>query len=88
MMNEWDRYNVEETTAARTIFVANAGLTATQFDLTADQQNELFINGVRSATQFVIEMSHVGRVPRTASEAKKFVLSRKAAAAPSSEAGP
>jgi NTE family protein len=84
MMNEWDRYNVEETTAARTIFVANAGLTATQFDLTPDQQNELFINGVRSATQFVIEMSHVGRVPRTASEAKKFVLSRKAAAAPSS----
>ena len=84
MMNEWDRYNVEETTAARTIFVANAGLTATQFDLTPDQQNELFINGVRSATRFVIEMSHVGHVPRTASEAKKFVLSRKAAAAPSS----
>ena len=84
MMNEWDRYNIEETTAARTIFVANAGLTATQFDLTTDQQNELFINGVRSATRFVIEMAHAGRVPRTASEAKKFVLSSKAAAAPSS----
>jgi NTE family protein len=83
MMNEWDRYNVEETTAARTIFVANAGLTATQFDLTADQQNELFVNGVRSATRFIIEMSHAGRVPRTATEAKKFILSRKAAAAPS-----
>ena len=84
MMNEWDRYNVEATTVARTIFVANAGLTATQFDLTTDQQNELFINGVRSATQFVIEMSHAGGVPRSASQAKQFLLSRKAAAAPSS----
>ena len=84
MMNEWDRYNVEATTAARTIFVPNAGLTATQFDLTTDQQNELFINGVRSATQFVIEMSHAGGVPRSASQAKQFLLSRKAAAAPSS----
>ena len=84
MMNEWDRYNIEETTAARTIFVPNAGLTATQFDLTTDQQNELFINGVRSATQFVNEMSHAGGVPRSASQAKQFLLSRKAAAAPSS----
>lgn len=84
MMNEWDRYNVEETTAARTIFVDNAGLTATQFDLTPDQQNELFINGVRSATRFVIEMSHAGGVPRSASQAKQFVLNRKAAAGPSS----
>jgi len=83
MMNEWDRYNIEETTAARTIFVPNGGLTATQFDLTTDQQNDLFISGVRAATRFVIEMSHAGRVPRTASEAKKFILSRKAAAAPS-----
>ena len=84
MMNEWDRYNVEATTAARTIFVPNAGLTATQFDLTTDQQNELFINGVRSATQFVIEMSHAGGVPRSASQAKQFVLNRKAAVGPSS----
>ena len=84
MMNEWDRYNVEATTAARTIFVANAGLTATQFDLTTDQQNELFINGVRSATRFVIEMSHAGGVPRSAGQAKQFVLNRKAAAGPSS----
>ena len=84
MMNEWDRYNVEATTAARTIFVPNAGLTATQFDLTTDQQNELFINGVRSATRFVIEMSHAGGVPRSASQAKQFVLNKKAAAGPSS----
>jgi NTE family protein len=84
MMNEWDRYNVEETTAARTIFVDNAGLTATQFNLTQAQQNELFINGVWSATRFVIEMSHAGGVPRSASQAKQFVLNRKAAAGPSS----
>jgi NTE family protein len=84
VMNEWDRYNIEETTAARTIFVDNAGLTATQFDLTTDQQNELFLNGVRSATRFVIQMSHAGGVPRTASQAKQFLLNKKAAAGPSS----
>jgi NTE family protein len=84
MMNEWDRYNVESTTAARTIFVNNAGLTATQFDLKPEQQNELFINGVRAATRFIIEMSHAGGVPRTASQAKQFLLNKKAAAGPSS----
>jgi NTE family protein len=83
-MNEWDRYNIEETTAARTIFVDNAGLTATQFDLTPDQQNELFLNGVRSATQFVIQMAHAGGVPRTASQAKQFLVNKNTAAGPSS----
>jgi NTE family protein len=82
MMSEWDRYNIEETTAARTIFVNNAGLTATQFDLTQDQQNELFVNGVRAATKFVIEMSHAGGVPRSADQATKLVLARRAAAGP------
>jgi NTE family protein len=82
MMNEWDRYNIETTTAARTIFVANAGLRATQFDLTADQQDQLFINGVRAATRFVIEMSHAGGVPRDTGQAKQLLLSRKAAASP------
>ena len=84
MMNEWDSYNIEETTAARTIFVNNAGLTATQFDLTTDQQNELFINGVRAATRFIIEMSHAGGVPRSANQAKQFLLNKKAAAGPAS----
>ena len=88
MMNEWDRYNVEEATAARTIFVDNAGLTATQFDLSLDQQNELFINGVRAATKFVIGMSHVGGVPRNADQAKQFVLARQAAASPSTVTAP
>ncbi len=82
MMNEWDRYNVEETTAARTIFVDHAGLTATQFDLTPDQQNQLFINGVWAATRFIIEMSHAGGVPRDTNQAKQLVQNRKAAGGP------
>lgn len=80
MMNEWDRYDVEETTAGRTIFVDNAGLVATQFDLSPDQQNRLFINGVRAATQFVMEMAHNGGVPRTADQAAVLLTSRLAAA--------
>jgi NTE family protein len=84
MMNEWDRYNIEETTAARTIFVANAGLTATQFDLTPEQQDQLFINGVRAATRFIMEMSRAGGVPRDVGQAKQLLLSRTAAASPPS----
>jgi NTE family protein len=77
MMNEWDAYNVDESTAARTIFVANAGLTATDFDLTTAQQNELFLNGVQAATEFVIDMSGHGGVPRTAQAARASVASPK-----------
>lgn len=84
MMNEWDLYNIEEATAARTIFVDNAGLTATQFDLTPEQQDQLFINGARAATRFIIEMSHAGGVPRDDNQAKQVLLSRKEAASPSS----
>jgi NTE family protein len=88
MMNEWDRYNVEASTAARTIFVDNTGLTATQFDLAQDQQNELYINGVRAATKFIIEMSNAGGVARDGSQAKHFVLARKAAASSSTASSP
>jgi len=70
LMNEWDAYSVDESTAARTIFVDNAGLTATDFDLTPAQQNELFLNGVNAATAFVIEMGGRGHVPRSAQEAR------------------
>jgi NTE family protein len=79
LTNEWDRYNVEETTAARTIFVDNAGLTATRFDLKREQKDQLFLNGVRAATRFVIEMSHAGGVPRDAGQAQQLLLDRKAA---------
>ena len=73
MMNEWDAYNVDESTAARTIFVDNAGLTATDFDLTTAQQNQLFLNGVDAATAFVIEMGGRGGVPRNAQQARAFL---------------
>lgn len=66
MMNEWDAYQVDETTAGRTIFVDNAGLTATDFHLTQEQQDTLFRNGVAGATNFIIEMARLGHVPRSA----------------------
>lgn len=72
MMNEWDRYHVEQTTAARTIFVDNMGLSATQFELTSEQKDQLFLSGVRAATKFLIEMSAVGGVPRTVQRAREL----------------
>jgi NTE family protein len=76
MMSEWDRYNIEETTAARTIFVDNAGITATQFDLTQNDQDTLFLNGVTAATQFVIEMADYGHVPRRGGDSETLVAYR------------
>ncbi len=73
MMNEWDAYEVDDTTAGRTIFVDNGGLTATDFHLTQDQQNTLFINGVKAATDFVIEMAKAGGIPRSSHEAAGLV---------------
>jgi hypothetical protein len=64
MMNEWDRYHVEQSTAARTIFVDNQGVSATQFDLTLAQQDDLFLSGVRAATTFLVESGKTGGVPR------------------------
>jgi len=78
MMNEWDRYSVEETTAARTIFVDNAGLSATDFHLTQVQQDELFINGVTAATEFIIAMGKNGHVPTDPVECQKVSAWRKA----------
>jgi NTE family protein len=69
MMSEWDRYHVEQATAERTIFVANAGLTATQFNLTAEQQQTLFRNGAEAATGFLIRWAEAGGVPRSATQA-------------------
>jgi NTE family protein len=74
MMNEWDNYQIDAATAARTIFVDNAGVNTTDFDLTSAQQNELFANGVNAATKFVMEMAAVGHVPRSAEESRQHVL--------------
>ncbi len=78
MMNEWDAYGVDAATAGRTIFVDNAGISTTDFDLDPDQRNELFLNGVRAATAFVIEMGARGRVPRTEDEARQLFRERRA----------
>ena len=76
MTGEWNRYSIDQTTAARTIFVDRAGLTATQFDLTQDQQDELFLNGVAAATRFIIEMARAGGIPRSAEQARQLVKTR------------
>jgi hypothetical protein len=77
-MNEWDAYSVDEATAGRTIFVDNGGLTATDFELTSDQQDQLFLNGVTAATEFVLAMADARGVPRTADAARRLVRSRQA----------
>jgi NTE family protein len=81
MMNEWDAYGVDAATAGRTIFVDNAGIATTDFGLGPDQRNELFLNGVRAATDFVVEMGARGRVPRTEVEARELVDARRTAPA-------
>jgi NTE family protein len=83
MMNEWDAYAVDEATAARTIFVDNGGLTATQFDLSRAQQDMLFLNGVRAATGFVLEMAEAQGVPRTPDAAIDFARRRRTGSAAS-----
>jgi NTE family protein len=81
MMNEWDATSVDAATAGRTIFVDNAGISTTDFDLTQDQRHLLFLNGVRAATAFLIEMGARGHVPRSESEARELLDERRKAAA-------
>ncbi len=79
MMNEWDAYSVDAATAGRTIFVDNAGVGTTDFDLTQGQRDELFLNGVTAATSFIIEMGARGHVPRSEAEARQLMLERRQA---------
>lgn len=80
MTGEWDEYSIDETTAARTIFVDTFGIKAIDFGLTPTQKGQLLASGIRAATQFVIEMGEAGRVPRTAEEAQDLVNRRRAGA--------
>jgi NTE family protein len=64
MTGEWDRYHVEQDTADRTIFVPNAGVSATEFALPPSRQQELFLNGARAATSFLVRWASDGGVPR------------------------
>jgi NTE family protein len=68
MMNEWDAYSIDAATAGRTIFVDHGSVGTTDFDITQEQQDQLFLNGVAAATSFLIEMGNRGGVPRTAQE--------------------
>jgi hypothetical protein len=43
-------------------------------DLPPAQQDQLFLNGVQAATAFVMEMAGTGHVPRSAQEAKEYLL--------------
>lgn len=64
IMNEWDTISSHDNTVDRTIFVDNGGLNAMDFDLTKTQQDELFLNGVRAATTFIIDAARQGGIPR------------------------
>jgi NTE family protein len=77
MMGEWDRYEIEETTAARTIFIDNLGVSTTDFQLDQETRNRLFCSGVAAATQFVIEMGRLGHVPDDPAECAELVSLRK-----------
>lgn len=78
MTNEWDTYDIDETTAGRTVFVQNNGLKPTDFGLTPVQQDALFLNGVTAATEFVIEAAQAGGVPRSAEASRALVRARAA----------
>jgi NTE family protein len=54
LMNDWDRYNLEEEgVASRTVYVDTSGVSATDFDITGDAQKMLFTNGRLAATRFL-----------------------------------
>ena len=64
MMNEWDSFVHHQATTDRTIFVDNSELGAMDFNLTRDQQDVLFLNGVRAATNYVISTARARGGPR------------------------
>jgi len=64
-MNEWDTNALHDHAAARTIFVDNAGLSTTDFDVPKERQYQLFLNGVRAASDFLVAAAQAGGVPRT-----------------------
>jgi NTE family protein len=53
LINNDERYYVPSTKAGRTIFVDNAGISATDFAITKSQQDTLFANGQAAAKQFL-----------------------------------
>jgi hypothetical protein len=51
------RYYITPDKAARTIFVDNAGIKATDFNLTPDQRQKLYENGQQAAQRWVAEQA-------------------------------
>ena len=80
-VNEWDTYEVEESTAGRTIFVSGTvtqhgkavSISPIDFGVTKKQANELFLNGVHAATDYVIDAAEFGGVPRDSAASRRFV---------------
>ena len=64
-MGEWDTNALHERVAARTIFVDNAGLATADFDIPREKMYELFLNGVRAASEFITDAADAGGVVRT-----------------------
>ena len=62
MMNGLDTSFEHQTRADHTIFVDSGKFSAMDFDITAKQQDELFINGVVAATNYVIAAADAGGI--------------------------
>lgn len=63
MLNEWDRYHLDDTTAKETVFVDTGTVSSTDFHVTVDQQRTLFLRGEEAAAQYLIDCG-----PRVAAE--------------------
>ncbi len=63
LVSEWDALSTHVAVANRTIFVDGAVVGSTDFDLTEEQEDHLFLAGVRAATQFVIDVAATGGLP-------------------------
>lgn len=57
LVNNDERYYVPSSKSDRTIFVDNAGISATDFGITRQQQDTLFANG-RTAAQTYLRTAH------------------------------
>jgi NTE family protein len=55
LISEWDRYHLDAVTARSTIFVDSGSITATNFAITVQDQQQLFDNGCQAATQFLVD---------------------------------
>lgn len=61
LTSDWNRYRLdEEGVSRRTVFVDTSGISATDFDLTQDDQTELFEHGRSAAALF---LSQIGEAP-------------------------